>query len=195
MIGLKRYTVQVVDHDPNWATLAAAVCHEVQRAGGDLLVDVQHVGSTAVSGLPAKPILDVAAGARTLATIPEIVQRLTEIGYLYRRDEGPHGGHLFLRESAPDIRTIHLHVVEHAATEWQNYLLFRERLRQEVHLRQQYAELKLRLAREFGNDRQTYTASKQDFILGVLRGNTPSTPPLHPLAEGASLSSPPRKSP
>lgn len=169
MIGLKRHTVQVVAHDPSWTTLAATACNEVQRAGGDLLADVQHVGSTAVPGLPAKPILDLTAGVRTLEAIPEIVRRLTAIGYLYRGDGGDDGGHLFLRESAPDIRTIHLHVVEHNGIQWKNVLLFRDLLRQDARLRQQYTELKQRLAGQFSNDRKAYTAAKHDFIHGVLQ--------------------------
>ncbi|MEI8063824.1 MAG: GNAT family N-acetyltransferase [Verrucomicrobiota bacterium] len=187
MIGLKRQTVQVVAHDPSWATLAAAACHEMQRAGGDLLADVQHVGSTAVPGLPAKPILDLTAGVRTLEAIPEIIRRLTAIGYLYRGDEGDAGGHLFLRESAPDIRTIHLHVVEYNGNQWKNDLLFRNLLRQDAQLRQQYAKLKQRLAGEFGNNRKAYTAAKKEFIHEVLHSHTKAQPlertDLRPVAE------------
>jgi GrpB-like predicted nucleotidyltransferase (UPF0157 family) len=61
MIGLKRHTVEVVDHDPGWAMLAFEACQAVRSACGALLVDVQHVGSTAVPDLPAKPVLDIAA--------------------------------------------------------------------------------------------------------------------------------------
>lgn len=54
MIGLRRHTVQVVDHDPAWADLAADACRQVREAGGDLIVDIQHVGSTAVPDLRAE---------------------------------------------------------------------------------------------------------------------------------------------
>ena len=73
MIGLKRHTVAIVDHHPEWAALATHACQEVKLAGADLLVDVQHVGSTAVPSLPAKPILDIAAALRTSAAIPELI--------------------------------------------------------------------------------------------------------------------------
>jgi len=172
MIGLKRHTVRVVDHHPGWAALAADACQEVRLAGGALLADLQHVGSTAVPGLPAKPILDLAAGLRTLEAIPEIVRRLTDIGYIYRGDGGDDGGLLFVRESSPDVRTIHLHVVEHNGNQWKNYLLLRDLLRQDAQLRKRYAELKRRLAEELGNDRKAYTASKQDFIRAVLHSHT-----------------------
>jgi GrpB-like predicted nucleotidyltransferase (UPF0157 family) len=108
MIGLKRHTVEVVDHDPTWAMLGVQACQAVRSACGELLVDLQHVGSTAVPDLPAKPILDIAAGVATFEAMPEIVRRLTRIGYLYRGDHGDAGGHLFVVESSPKIRTIHI---------------------------------------------------------------------------------------
>jgi GrpB-like predicted nucleotidyltransferase (UPF0157 family) len=168
MIGLKRHTVQVVEHHPSWATLAADACQEARRVCGHLLADLQHVGSTAVPDLPAKPILDLAAAVATWEAIPELVQRLTGIGYIYRGDGGDEGGHLLVRESSPDVRTIHVHVVEHAGPQWRNYLLFRDLLRQHAGIRKQYAELKQELGIRFGDDRQSYTASKHDFIRGIL---------------------------
>ena len=57
MIGLRRHTIRIVDHDPDWAALADEACRAVRYACGELLADVQHVGSTAVLDLPAKPIL------------------------------------------------------------------------------------------------------------------------------------------
>jgi len=168
MIGLRRYTVRVVEHDPQWSALAADVCREALRVCGDLLVDLQHVGSTSVPDLPAKPILDIVAGAASLDVIQEFVQRLTGIGYIYRGDGGDEGGHLFVMESSPDVRTIHLHVVEHDGTQWSNYLRFRELLRQDPGIRNRYAELKRELERKFRDDRKCYTAFKNDFIRGIL---------------------------
>src|SRR2546422_4163190 len=117
MIGLRRHTVKIVDHDPDWAALAAEACQAVRKACGELLVDVQHVGSTAVPDLPAKPIIDVAAAVVTFDPMPELVRGLADIGYRYRRDAGDAGGHLFVVDSSLDIRTIHLHVVEHSGSQ------------------------------------------------------------------------------
>ena len=176
MIGLKRHTVQVVDHQRGWAALAADTCQEVQLAGGDLLADVQHMGSTAVPGLPAKPILDLVAGVRTLEAIPELIGRLTSIGYLYRGNGGVDGRHLFVKESSPDVRTVHLHVVTYNGQEWRSGLRFRDLLRQDAGIRTQYAELKRKLGITFQNDRKAYTAAKEDFIRAILRGTTPAQP-------------------
>jgi GrpB protein len=94
MIGLNRHIVQVVEHHPSWAALAADACQDVWRACGNLLTDLQHVGSTSVPDLPAKPILDIAAAVVTLDAIPALVQRLTSIGYIYRGDGGEEGSPL-----------------------------------------------------------------------------------------------------
>ena len=83
MIGLKRHLVRVVDHDPGWAALSACECEVLRRALGDLVGDIQHVGSKAVPGLPAKPILDIAVAARTPDLVPAIVNVRT-----MRRAEG-----------------------------------------------------------------------------------------------------------
>ena len=88
MIGLKRYAVEIVDHDPSWTVLAVDACQLVRNGCGELLVDVQHVGSTAVPDLPAKPILDIAAAVMTLDSVHELVRRLTRTGYLYKGDYG-----------------------------------------------------------------------------------------------------------
>ena len=169
MIGLKRHTVQVVDHNSAWLDLGTAACRQVQRAGGNLVSDVQHVGSTSVPGLPAKPILDLAAAVAALDVIPELTEKLTALGYIYRGDGDKSGGHLFVWESQPDIRTIHLHVVTGDDTQWRNYLRFRDMLRQDSGVRKRYAELKQELRARFLDDRNAYTESKHDFIRGILR--------------------------
>ncbi len=169
MIGLKRGAVELAEHHPGWGDLAAKACQEVRLAGGDLVADVQHVGSTAVADLPAKAILDIAVGIRTPDVIPELIRRLTDIGYIYRGDGGDDGvGHLFVWEPEPNFRTIHVHAVEHNGRPWTNYLLFRDLLRRDAEIREQYAELKKRLTSRHSNDRKAYTAAKHDFIRAIL---------------------------
>ena len=169
MIGLKRGIVSVVEYDPGWAPLAIERCRAVRDACGDLLADVQHVGSTAVPGLPAKPILDIAAGSVGTGAMLGIIGRLTHLGYIYRGDQGDAGGHLFALESPPDLRTVHLHVVEHGSPQWRDYLRFRDLLRDSPALRKRYAELKQDLAKRHPNDREAYTDSKAGFIREVLQ--------------------------
>ncbi len=141
MIGLKRQIVRQFNYNPSWADLAAQACQRVLEVGADLIVDVQHVGSTAVPGLSAKPILDLAAAVKSLYVVPELIKKLTVLGYIYRGDGQSSGGHLFVWESEPDVRTIHLHVVTLGDIQWTNYLRFRDLLRQEISVQKQYAVL------------------------------------------------------
>jgi GrpB-like predicted nucleotidyltransferase (UPF0157 family) len=173
MIGLKRHTVMIVDHDPDWIRLAFDACQAVRSACGDLLADVQHVGSTAVPDLQAKPILDLVAAVATFDSVPALIPRLADLGYSYRRYDKDARGHLFVLDSSPDVRLIHLHVVEHTGKQWRNYLFFRDTLRTRPAIRKEYAHLKRNLADTYPDDRESYTASKSAFIRKVLESNGP----------------------
>jgi GrpB-like predicted nucleotidyltransferase (UPF0157 family) len=169
VIGLQRHTVQMVEHRPDWAELYAAEARELRLAAGELAEDIQHVGSTAVPGLPAKPIIDVAIATRSRAVIPLLSARLVSCGYIDRGDGGQNGGWLLVKESKPDIRTFHMHLVETSDPQWRNYLAFRDALRKDAVLRDRYAALKRGLAGQFADNRKSYTKAKHDFIQGVLK--------------------------
>lgn len=165
-LGLRRHTVRIVDHRPEWTAAFQREAAEIWNCVGDLVLDVQHVGSTAVAGLPAKPILDVAIAVHTPDAIPPVVERLGSRGYI---DRGyAEGGYLLVRESEPDVRTIHLHILPAADNQWLDYITFRETLRQNPDIRRRYAELKQTLADRHRNDLKAYTAGKAAFIRAVL---------------------------
>ncbi len=168
MLGLNRYITKLLPHNPLWLMYAQVQCNELKQALEDQAIDVQHVGSSAVPDLPAKPIIDIAVGLQDEADVSEAIARLGNMSYLYRGDTGESGGYLFVKETSPDIRSIHLHAVDYDGRQWRNYLLFRDTLRQDTVLRQQYANLKQSLARRFLHDREQYTNSKHAFIQSVL---------------------------
>jgi GrpB-like predicted nucleotidyltransferase (UPF0157 family) len=167
-IGLRRHTVRLVEHEPGWATLFAIEAELIQRCLGDLAVGIEHVGSTAVPGLVAKPILDIAIAAATSDQVPLVVERLRNAGYLDRGSSGSGGGHLLVKEAAADVRTVHAHVVDVGDAQWADYLKFRDELRTTTTTRQAYAELKKTLADAFRDSRRAYTAGKEAFIQRVL---------------------------
>jgi GrpB-like predicted nucleotidyltransferase (UPF0157 family) len=164
VIGLRRHTVRVVPHHAEWSALGARECETVRRTGGDLVLDAQHVGSTSVPGLPAKPILDLAVAVRSASSIPALIPRLVAAGYLDRGDKGEAGGHLLVREPEPDVRTVHTHVVARDDAQWRDYLRFRDALRSDTRLRSAYAELKADLAARFPRSRRSYTSRKDVFV-------------------------------
>jgi len=169
MIGLKRHTVKLVEHKSEWKDLAVEKCQKIQRFCAHFIIDVQHVGSTAIIDLPAKPILDIAIAVNASILSSQLLQKLTELGYVYRGNGGDEGGYLFIKESSPEFRTVHMHIVEHNGNQWNNYLLFRDALCKNATFREDYAVLKQKLARKFLNDRKSYTAGKHDFIEKLLK--------------------------
>jgi GrpB-like predicted nucleotidyltransferase (UPF0157 family) len=154
--------VELVEHDPSWAEL-----FERERAvlGGVFdgrVVAIEHVGSTAVPGLCAKPVVDILVGLDALDLTDEQIAAMEQLGYEYL---GEHGlpGRLFFRK---DPRTHHVHVVEHGGEHWERQLVFRDALRTDAEERKRYDEFKRRLAAE-GHTREVYTELKTPFIREV----------------------------
>lgn len=163
-IGLDRSSVRVVDYDERWP----AAFDEIAEILGEVLSSevavVEHVGSTSVPGLPAKPILDIAIGLRRHLDHDDLVARLVELGFTYRGDFGDFGGRLFLAETGPNSASVHVHIVAVSDPQWSRYLAFRDGLRADPALAVVYAELKKRLAAEHPDDRAAYTEAKFDFV-------------------------------
>jgi GrpB-like predicted nucleotidyltransferase (UPF0157 family) len=172
-IGLRRHTVRMVPHREVWHALFERELRILLEHVGDLAVDVQHVGSTAVEGLDAKPIIDIALSVRSAEDIPRLRQPLERLGYVYRGDAGSDGGHLFVKESAPEVRTHHLHVVAVGDPQWHRWLLFRDELRADDALRARYSDLKRDLQERFTDNRKGYTDAKDAFVDSVVRQRGP----------------------
>lgn len=163
MLGLKRGSVVLCDHDPSWASEFLLERERLRRALGDIGCVIEHIGSTAVSGLPSKPILDIAVGV--LASVaPEVcIARLQACGYEYRGNAGAGGGHVLVL-GPEERRTHHLHIVELGGVQWNAYLALRNLLRTDSEARTSYAAVKGALAQRFPEDRKSYTDGKDEII-------------------------------
>ena len=170
MIGLRRDAVQIVAYHADWHDLFEQERRVLHQHLKPLVLDIQHVGSTSVPGLDAKPIIDIAVAVASVAVIPQCRPPLCSLGYLDRGDMGRDGGgYLFVKEAAPEVRTHHLHIVARDDPQWGNYLRFRDILRADETLRMRYAQLKQALQKQFAQDRKGYTDAKHDFIRNILR--------------------------
>lgn len=143
-------------------------------AGVPWVLDIQHIGSTAVAGLAAKPIIDIAIGVTSFAEAVACVEPVETLGYEYRGEAGIAGRHFFIKnnpdEPDPGLRRIvHLHIVEQDSSAWRNYLAFRDALRTDAQLARRYEDLKRELAKKFTDNTEAYTSAKADFIHDVLR--------------------------
>jgi GrpB-like predicted nucleotidyltransferase (UPF0157 family) len=168
-LGLESKTVRVVPYDPRWPGLfaaeAASIAQAVERLALPPLI-VEHVGSTSIPDLLAKPILDVAAARPTDTPAVIYIPAFESIGYVYRGDGGLPGREFFRRG---ERRSHHVHLVELAGVHWSRYLRFRDALRADPAIRDAYGALKLALAERYPRDREAYIDGKTAFVEEVLR--------------------------
>lgn len=167
MIGLKRGVVKLKDHNKEWSKLFDKEAKLISSAISNNLVDIQHIGSTAIPNTIAKPIIDMAVAIDDLSNIEQVVTLLEEEGYEYRGEQGIPDRHLFVKGDE-ESRTHHIHVMVNTSYEWKKHILFRDYLRQHILEAEQYSELKKKLAFEFEFDRENYTDGKEEFILEII---------------------------
>lgn len=163
-----RPSIVVEEYDPQWPRLYEEERARIMTAIGQTLVAIEHVGSTAVPGLAAKPIIDILAAVRLLVEARGHIEPLRLIGYEYVPEyEAEFPERRYFRKGPPEARTHHLHVVELASTFWERHLLFRDYLRAHPQDACQYAALKRELAARHGADREAYTDAKTAFITSI----------------------------
>ncbi|MFN8157150.1 MAG: GrpB family protein [Candidatus Nanopelagicales bacterium] len=151
-----------------WLAVGSDLRDHVAAVLAGTAVAVEHVGSSSVLDLLAKPIVDLAVGVASDSPVEPVIEALTADGWIYRGDAGEEGGHVLVLESEPGVRVAHLHVVPYAGDQWVRYLALREVLRGSPQARQEYEDVKLRLVAEVGGDRVAYTEGKTDVVLELL---------------------------
>lgn len=165
-------SVEIVRYSPDWPAKFEAEKRVLQSVLAPWLVgEIQHVGSTAVVGLSAKPIIDLMAPVASLRESEAAIAAAATAGYSYypyRADVM----HWFCKPS-PDVRTHHLHLVPHGSQLWLDRLAFRNALRGNQALSDEYANLKMGLAKQFPDDREAYTQGKTPFVQRVLSNYGP----------------------
>jgi GrpB-like predicted nucleotidyltransferase (UPF0157 family) len=161
--------IQLAPPDPGWPTRFEQERAALEDAvGGWVCGNIHHVGSTAVPGLEAKPIIDILAGVRSLETARACFEPLAGLGYLYA-PYLPDEMHWFCKPN-PTRRTHHLHLVPAGSRRYHDELAFRDRLRADPEIASQYAALKRELAERHHDDREAYTEAKGAFVLATLQG-------------------------
>lgn len=164
MLGLKRGTVQLTAHQDEWMEEAERTIEELRALLGDAAIDIQHIGSTAIPSIHAKPILDLVVGVRALNEIGQYTEALRMNGFIFRGEDVP-GQILFVKgDFEKDLRTHHIHVVRWNGKEWNNYINFRDYLNAFPEKASLYDEGKQRLAMQFPMNRKCYTEGKKKLI-------------------------------
>lgn len=157
--------IEVVAYRDEWAASFTAWRKRLHRTLGEAAVRIEHVGSTAVQGLPAKPIIDVQVSVRDVEHEASYVPAIENLGVPLRFREP---GHRYFRPSGEQPRTVQIHVCT-AGGEWErDHLLFRDYLRADSDARAAYAQLKRKLSERYRDDRLAYNEGKTGFILDML---------------------------
>ena len=167
-LGLRQGTLGFVAHRPAWALAYRDEVARITARLPETPFRIDHIGSTAVPGLLAKPILDIGMQARDHA---RVARALGALGYI---DRGERSGRLFVRLHDSDIRTHNLHLYAPNAPELVAQIAFRDRLRADPDLCAAYAAEKRRIFAETNGQRRGYAEAKTDFILAACPGARPA---------------------
>jgi GrpB-like predicted nucleotidyltransferase (UPF0157 family) len=162
--------VEVVPYSEDWPTRFEHERDALRSAVGAAAQEIEHIGSTAVPGLSAKPTIDILMVVESIEEFLGRLPALKALGYDYRPDNSMVGSdtHLFLRKVANGKRTHHLHVLRADSPKIEDYRLFRDELRRDPELAAEYEQLKITLARKHAADRMQYVTEKAKAVEQLL---------------------------
>ena len=164
-LGAADDKVELVEYRDEWPSAFKTASRRILEACKDAVVHVEHIGSTAIPGLIAKPILDVLLGLN-LTKDERIVEPMMNLGYEFLGEYGiPGRSYFVLRSSGREI--VHAYAFAIADDAWTRHLFFLDYLRQDPEAQRQYATLKRELAEQFPHERDAYTGAKTDFIRSI----------------------------
>ena len=158
--------IVITEYDPRWTQEFQTIRSRIAESLGPLASAIEHVGSTAVPGLAAKPIIDLDVLLRSDAYLVQAINILSSLGYRHQGDLGVSGREAF--RSPPDDFPHHLYVCSPTSQEYQRHLVFRDYLRAHPGDVTAFANLKRALAVKFSADREAYTRAKSEFVEEIL---------------------------
>ena len=175
MLGLKRGTVQLCEHEQAWEIEAQNTILRLKEILGAVIKDIQHVGSTSIPSIKAKPIIDIAIAIDDFEDVLLLEEELKKQGFYYRPKVDLGEQLLFASGSyydgTGDLQTHFIHIVKTGSMDWRNYINFRDYLNSTHAVAKEYEDLKVLLAKQapVDNGREKYSRGKHDFIVYTLR--------------------------
>ena len=166
MLGLESGVVRLIPYTNEWARLFQEEKSHLLAAVVEYVLDIQHVGSTSMPGMIAKPIIDIAIAVKNFEEAKVCIKPIERLGYEYKGEFGIPRRHYFTKGNP---RTHHIHMNEISSRDWSDQITFRNYLLQHQEIAKEYVELKLALAQRYPTDRQSYTDSKASFVKRVLQ--------------------------
>ena len=168
-IGMKRGAVELYDHNPEWEAIAHETIGRLWRLFGSAAKDIQHVGSTAVTLIKAKPIIDIAVAVDDFDAVTPLIPAFEKEGWTKSRLHAVANDMLFVDDDeTEDTRTHHIHVVIYGSVQWRNYINLRDYLNACPEKARSYENLKIKMAEKYPDDRNAYTVGKEEFMIVCL---------------------------
>lgn len=161
--------IVVESYNPKWKTDFEKIKVEIENVISDLIVRIEHVGSTSVVGLFAKPIIDIDVVIKDYSVFDDLVERLNAIGYIYEGDLGIEGREAFKYENKPNLQEHHLYVCPENSIELHRHITFRDYLRLNPDAVAEYGEIKSEVAKLYPNDIEKYLEYKSPCIQKIYR--------------------------
>jgi GrpB-like predicted nucleotidyltransferase (UPF0157 family) len=158
--------IVVVRYDPSWPAAFEQLRRSIWPAVSDVATSIEHVGSTSVPGLAAKPVIDVSLVVPSIDDVPAAIDRLAGLGYVHSGNLGVKGREAF--QSPHHAPRHHLYLCPRGSLALRNHLVVRDHLRTHREDAARYGALKLQLARQHSDDIAAYTAGKTESILRIL---------------------------
>jgi GrpB-like predicted nucleotidyltransferase (UPF0157 family) len=164
-IGLEKGVVRLLPYQDEWRRLFEQEKSALQAVLGGYILDLQHIGSTAIPGMSAKPIIDIAIAVNDFEEAKKCIPLVVGLGYEYRGEYGIPRRHYFVRG---EPRLFHLHMMEVTSPNWHNLLLFRDYLIGHPESAGEYTALKKRLAEMYPTEREAYLEGKAELVQRIL---------------------------
>ena len=161
---MKRGTVYLEPHQSEWERAAEETISTLKNILGSIAADIQHIGSTSIKTISAKPIIDIAVAVNDYELIlskRDVIEKADIVFFFFER---PDQLLFVMGDFEKDTRSHHIHVVLYGSDEWNNYINFRDYLNSNIEAAREYEAVKLRLAEQYPDDRIAYTDGKQEVI-------------------------------
>ncbi|MFX0183133.1 MAG: GrpB family protein [Candidatus Hodarchaeota archaeon] len=166
MIGFKRGKIKLLPYQLEWKELFSKEKQHLEATIGNNILEIEHIGSTAIPGMTAKPIIDIAIAIHNFEEAKVCIDLLEKIGYEYKGEFGISRRHYFVKGTP---RRYHLHMNEITSENWKNHISFRDYLIKHPDKAKQYADLKIKPAQQFKANREAYIEGKTSFIKKILQ--------------------------
>lgn len=156
--------VIVVPYDKTWKSAFEEIKNEIESVIGDLIIGIEHVGSTSVEGLSAKPIIDIDVVIKDYSILDDVIDKLGAIGYIHEGNLGIEDREAFKYEDKPHLQNHHLYVCPQQSKELHRHITFRNFLRKNAEAAKRYGAVKEKAAQLFPDDIEQYIAYKSACI-------------------------------